>query len=108
HVLDPLCGYLILAERLWDEPETYGESWNFGPPEDDVRPVAWIASRVARLWGSGATWEATHGDAPHEAGMLKVDAAKARARLGWSRRLPLEVGLEWTVDWYRAEAQGRS
>jgi CDP-glucose 4,6-dehydratase len=108
HVLDPLCGYLMLAERLWSEPEIYGEAWNFGPPEDDIRPVAWIASRIVRLWGDGARWEAISGDARHEATLLKVDAAKARARLGWSRRLPLDIGLDWTVEWYRAYSHGET
>jgi CDP-glucose 4,6-dehydratase len=108
HVLDPLCGYMILAERLWDEPEAYGEAWNFGPPGDEVRPVGWIASRIAELWGDGARWETTPSDSRHEAALLKVDAAKARARLGWSQRLPLETGLDWTVEWYRAFGQGRA
>jgi CDP-glucose 4,6-dehydratase len=107
HVLDPLCGYLILAERLWDRPEAYGEPWNFGPPEDDIRPVAWIASRIVDLWGNGARWETTARDTRHEARLLKVDASKARARLGWSQRVPLQIGLDWTVEWYRAYSQGR-
>jgi CDP-glucose 4,6-dehydratase len=108
HVLDPLCGYLILAERLWGEPEAFGEPWYFGPPEDDIRTVAWIASRIVELWGDGSRWETTAGDGRHEATLLKVDAAKARARLGWSQRVPLEVGLAWTVEWYRAYSQGRA
>jgi CDP-glucose 4,6-dehydratase len=108
HVLDPLCGYLMLAERLWRAPETYDEAWNFGPPEDDIRPVVWIASRIVELWGGGARGEAVSGDARHEAQLLKVDAAKARARLGWSSRLPLETGLSWTVEWYKAYSQGRA
>jgi CDP-glucose 4,6-dehydratase len=107
HVLDPLCGYLILAERLSADPETYGEAWNFGPPEEDVRPVAWLASRIAERWGEGARWEKIGDDGPHEAAILKVDAAKARTRLGWHRRLPLDTGLDWTVDWYRGHAHGK-
>jgi CDP-glucose 4,6-dehydratase len=106
HVLDPLSGYLILAERLWDEPEAYGEAWNFGPRDDEIRPVGWVASRIVELWGDGARWETRAGDGRHEAALLKVDAAKARTRLGWSQRVPLETGLDWTVEWYRAYAQG--
>ncbi len=108
YVLDPLCGYLVLAERLWAEPSVYGEAWNFGPPDEDVQPVAWIASRLVGLWGGAAEWTMTgSSDAKHEATLLKVDAAKARARLGWSRRLPLDIGLEWAVEWYKSHASGR-
>ena len=106
HVLDPLCGYLLLAERLAEAPEAYGEAWNFGPADDDIRPVGWIASRIVGLWGDGACWEAAPGDARHEATLLKVDASKARTRLGWGQRLRLASGLEWTVEWYRAVARG--
>jgi CDP-glucose 4,6-dehydratase len=101
HVLDPLHGYLLLAERLWHAPDEFGDAWNFGPPEDDIRPVSWLADAIVRRWGDGASWEVVAGDARHEATMLKVDAAKARVRLGWSQRLPLPAGLAWTVDWYR-------
>jgi CDP-glucose 4,6-dehydratase len=108
HVLDPLSGYLMLAQRLWDEPQAYGEAWNFGPGENDVRPVGWIASGVVGRWGEGARWEATSSDTRHEATLLKVDASKARARLGWSQRLRLEAGLDWTVEWYRAFSRAQS
>jgi CDP-glucose 4,6-dehydratase len=107
HVLDPLHGYLLLAERLWQAPDDYGAAWNFGPPEDDIRPVSWLADAIVRRWGDGASWEAVAGDSRHEATMLKVDAAKARARLGWSQRLPLATGLDWTVDWYRGYLAGQ-
>jgi CDP-glucose 4,6-dehydratase len=107
HVMDPLCGYLLLAERLWQEPETYAEAWNFGPPDEDIRPVSWIAAGIVERWGDGARWESIPSDARHEATLLKVDAAKARARLGWSPRLPLAAGLDWTVEWYRSYLAGR-
>jgi CDP-glucose 4,6-dehydratase len=106
HVLDPLCGYLLLAERLWENPDAYGEAWNFGPAEEDTRPVDWIAARIVRSWGGDARWEDVASNARHEAGLLKVDAAKARKRLAWSQRLRLETGLEWTVDWYRRFSRG--
>jgi CDP-glucose 4,6-dehydratase len=108
HVLDPLRGYLMLAERLWEEPQVYGAAWNFGPADEDIRPVAWIASRIVQLWGEDASWQGAAGDPRHEATLLKVDSANSRARLGWSQHLPLDVGLEWTVDWYRAHSRGES
>ena len=107
HVLDPLCGYLLLAERLWEAPESFGEAWTFGPPDDDIRPVSWIADGIVERWGGGSRWQSASGDARHEATLLKVDAAKARARLGWEQRLPLAVGLDWTIEWYRAYFAGR-
>ena len=106
HVLDPLAGYLSLAERLAGDPHTFSEAWNFGPSTDEARPVSWVVDRVGRFWGDGARWEADRGTHPHEAGLLQVDASKARARLGWTPRLSLEEGLRWTVDWYKRVGAG--
>ena len=100
HVLEPLSGYLSLAERLSSDPRGFGEAWNFGPATDEARPVAWVVDRLSQFWGDGARWEPDPGTHPHEAGLLQVDASKARARLGWAPRLSLEEGLHWTVDWY--------
>jgi CDP-glucose 4,6-dehydratase len=105
HVLEPLGGYLILAERLWDDPELAG-GWNFGPEDQDARPVGEVVRDIAQIWGAGARWEADVGEHPHEARYLKLDCSKARARLGWTPRLPLEEALEWTVQWFRAYATG--
>ena len=106
HVLEPLAGYLMLAERLVDEPAGAAEAWNFGPSSDDARPVAWVVERLAAQWGKGAKWEPDRAEQPHEAGLLQVDASKAHARLGWAPRLPLDEALAWTVEWYRAFADG--
>ena len=106
HVLEPLAGYLMLAERLSGDPRGFGEAWNFGPAPDDARPVAWVVERLSRFWGDDARWELDRGTHPHEAGLLQVDASKARARLGWAPRLSLEEGLRWTVEWYRRFAAG--
>jgi CDP-glucose 4,6-dehydratase len=105
HVLDPLHGYLMLAERLWREPALAG-GWNFGPAEADAVPVGKLADEVVARWGAGARWEADTGAHPHEARYLKLDCAKARAQLGWSPRLALPAALDWTVEWYRAQAAG--
>ena len=106
HVLEPLSGYLALAEWLASDPKGFSEAWNFGPASDDARPTAWLVDRMSRFWGDGARWEPDPGKHPHEAGLLQVDASKARARLGWTPRLPLEEGLRWTVDWYKRVAAG--
>jgi CDP-glucose 4,6-dehydratase len=106
HVLEPLCGYLILAERLAENPTRFGDAWNFGPSADHAQPVGWVASKVVEHWRERATWDVISGDGPHEAEALIVDASKARARLGWKPRLTLPEALRWTVEWYRRQAAG--
>jgi CDP-glucose 4,6-dehydratase len=107
HVLEPLSGFLRLAEVLCDaEGGRYVEGWNFGPADEDCRPVFEVVAGLARAWGEGADWRLAPGTHPHEATFLKVDASKARAHLGWDRRLRLSEALDWTGAWYRAQAQG--
>lgn len=108
HVLDPLCGYLVLVERLTEDSRTFGEAWNFGPLAEDIRPVAWVADRVVKAWGGNASWSRIGSDMLHEARALQVDASKARARLGWTQALRLDVGIDWTVEWYRRFLCGES
>lgn len=102
HVLDPLAGYLMLAQRLANKRALAG-SWNFGPLPRDARAVRWIADRASRLWGGDARWK-TSGKArqPHEARMLSLNAAKARKTLGWQPRFTTQSALDWTVAWYKA------
>lgn len=108
HVLEPLSGYLRLAEALaGDEGGHFAQAWNFGPADEDCRPVSAIADRLAASWGEGAAWHVSTAGHPHEAGTLKVDSAKARAGLGWDRRLSLDTALDWTARWYREDAGGR-
>ena len=99
---------LSSAERLTDQPDAYGEAWNFGPVDEDTRPVSWIADRVVSIWGGPARWEEVRGDQLHEAHVLKMDAAKARSRLGWSQALRLDAGLDWTANWYKRVLGGQS
>jgi CDP-glucose 4,6-dehydratase len=106
HVLEPLCGYLLLAEQLWHDGDEFSEAWNFGPAPDDARPVSWVLDCLTTLWGDGAAWYAERGDHPHEAGRLAIDASKARAHLGWRPRLALYEALARTAEWYRREARG--
>jgi CDP-glucose 4,6-dehydratase len=105
HVLSPLCGYLALAERLWDAPEEAG-AWNFGPDPRDERPVRAVADRLCELWGEGLRWSELAAGGPPETGVLRLDSAKARERLGWRPRWGLEEGLGATVEWYRAQRDG--
>lgn len=101
HVLEPLNGYMMLAEKLYERGESFAEGWNFGPWDDDARPVSWIIEKVVGLWGEAAGWERDGASHPHEAKFLKLDSSKARARLGWRPKLDLETALSWVVEWYK-------
>jgi CDP-glucose 4,6-dehydratase len=106
HVIEPLSGYLALAERL-SAPDgaAYAEAWNFGPADDDARPVRWIVEQMLERWGSGS-WTVDAQPKPHEAGYLKLDWSKARTRLAWEPRWSLAEALSATVDWQRAYLRG--
>lgn len=105
HVLEPIRGYLHLAERLWDD-RTLASGWNFGPGESDIQPVAKVVEMTCKLWGGAATWEDCRDpNAVHEAGLLKLDISKARHQLGWTPVWDLKKGIEQTVVWYRNYAE---
>ena len=106
HVLDPLCGYLELAERVWEEPARFSEAWNFGPEEVDCVPVAAVLDRLSALWGPGLAWRSDDGPHPHEARSLRLDCSKAKRELGWAPAWPLEQALEATAEWYKAYLGG--
>ena len=106
HVLEPLKGYLLLAEKLFTTPASHAESWNFGPTADQVMTVANLIEAVAKKWGGGARWEPAPGVHPHEAQYLGIDAGKARSRLGWQPRLEIAQAIDWTIEWYRAWRDG--
>jgi CDP-glucose 4,6-dehydratase len=101
-VLEPLRGYLNLAERLGKDAAKFASGWNFGPVEADAKPVSWIADELARAWGNGAAWREDGRTHPHEAGHLTLDATRAQACLDWQPVLPLKLALDWIVEWYRA------
>jgi CDP-glucose 4,6-dehydratase len=106
HVLEPLCGYLMLAEQLFAEGQAWAEGWNFGPHEEDARPVQWIVEKMVGAWGQGATWQLDGGTHPHEAHYLKLDISKVRSRLGWHPRWDLATALAHITGWHRAWLAG--
>ncbi len=108
HVLEPLGGYLTLAQALYEKGPEVAEGWNFGPRDEDARPVGWIVEKLAALWGEGATWTVDTNPQPHEAHFLKLDCSKAANLLHWRPRLDLELALRWSVDWYQKYLSGAS
>lgn len=107
HVLEALGGYLMIAERLLGGEPGYADAWNFGPSDDDARPVGWIVERMRAAWGGGAADAvAWTGAIPHEAGLLRLDTSRARSVLSWRPRLPLSEALDWIVDWHLAVGAG--
>jgi CDP-glucose 4,6-dehydratase len=107
HVLEPLSGYLILTQKLYEDGVAYSEGWNFGPNDEDAKTVSWIADRLTRTWGEDASWVLDGGNHPHEAHYLKLDCSKAKARLGWQPRWHLEKTLEAIVDWHHTHQAGK-
>ena len=106
HVLEPLNGYLLLLEALHEQADAVAEGWNFGPRDEDARPVGWIVEQLCTLWnasgGHPASWSHDAGPQPHEAHYLKLDISKARGRLGFAPRWSLSQALESIIRWHRA------
>jgi len=107
HVLEPLGGYLRLAEKIWvDGGGGDCEAWNFGPAIEDARPVRWIVERLTHHWGSPIRWDLDRVSHPHEAGLLRLDSTKARVRLEWRPRWGLEEALKIVCEWHQAHHRG--
>jgi len=106
HVLEPLSGYLLLAEKLWADPVRYSRGWNFGPDLDSARPVRWIVEEFRRLWGERLRWELDGDGQPSEDQVLSLDSTHARTLLGWRPRWTLEMALRSIVQWYEAYDRG--
>ena len=102
HVLEPLSGYLVTAQKLYVDGADYAEGWNFGPLETDAKPVSWIVENMVSKWGKGASWTVDKNNHPHEANYLKLDCSKARMRMGWSPRWSLDETLEKIIFWHKA------
>lgn len=105
HVLEPLSGYLVLAQHLYEDGKNFAEGWNFGPRDEDCRPVSWILDRMVTFWGEGVSWQLDKNENPHEANFLKLDCSKAATRLKWKPSWQLEYTLEKIIYWHRAWLQ---
>lgn len=106
HVMEPLRGYLALAEQLFEHGPSFGDGWNFGPNDEDAKPVAWIVEQMAELWGADAHWQIDTAEHPHEAHYLKLDISKARSLLDWHPKLRLKDALALIIDWSRQRKAG--
>jgi CDP-glucose 4,6-dehydratase len=108
HVLEPLSGYLILAQKLYDEEASFSEGWNFGPTHDGERTVGCIAETLATKWGVAAKIVSQAGEHPHEANFLKLDISKAKQQLGWQPKWSLDLALDKNVTWHKAWISNRN
>ena len=105
HVLEPLSGYMLLAEKLFSDPVRFSEGWNFGPHYDDVKPVDWILDYMTKLWPN-SSWQLDSSINPHEANLLKLDISKAQSQLNWAPTWDLETSLEKIVRWQHSWDSG--
>lgn len=101
HALEPLAGYMKLAENLFNGEKNFAEAWNFGPAEEDSKPVGWILDEIKCVWNEPVNWEIAEGVQPHEARLLKLDSAKAKSELKWQPKLSLGEAVKLTAEWYR-------
>lgn len=101
HVLEPLSGYLLLAEQLYTKGSGFAEAWNFGPADEDARPVRWIIERMAEMH-KDVNWQCDEVQQPHEANYLKLDSSKAHSQLNWQPRWRLQTALHKTLEWHEA------
>ncbi len=105
HVLNPLAGYLVLAQALWEDPHA-AQAWNFGPPADDARTAGWIVERLSELWRGALDWKLDERANPPEAQRLALDSSKAQRELDWRPRWDLDDALALVVEWHRAHRAG--
>ena len=106
HVLEPISGYLVLAQMLYEFGDDYAEAWNFGPKDESCKPVKWVIDKMVNLWGESTSWKLDKNDNPHEAGLLKLNCSKALKRLKWKSMLDIEDSLRLTIDWHQNFLKG--
>ena len=107
HVLEPISGYLILAEKLYHSESEYAEGWNFGPSDQDVKPVGEVLDYLVAHWPTDVSWSLDRGTQPHEAQLLKLDISKVKARLKWEPRWDLGKALQTIINWHFAWVNGQ-
>ncbi len=108
HVLEPLSGYILLAQKLFEVGQSYAEAWNFGPDDSDARPVKWIVEHLIQRWAGSQGYQLEESQQPHEANYLKLDCSKAKTHLNWAPRWSLETAIEKIVDWSQRYQKGES
>jgi CDP-glucose 4,6-dehydratase len=106
HVMEPLTGYLLLAENLFNKGSQYAEAWNFGPDDSDAKSVEWIARMLCNMWGESAKFEIMSKPQVHEAKYLKLDCSKAKAELNWRPHWSIDSTLESIVEWNKSRLSG--
>lgn len=106
HVLEPLSGYLVLAEHLFNEGKSFAEAWNFGPKDEDCKPVSWILDKMVANWDDYVSWELDKNTNPHEAGYLKLDCSKAASKLNWQPKWNLDFTIGKIINWHKSYING--
>lgn len=106
HVLDPLCGYLLLIQRMLEDGPRFADAWNFGPGENDSAPVERVVKALCEKWGNPGAYIVDNSPHPHEAQYLRLDCSRARSELGWKPRWGLEKAIDATIEWARAYKGG--
>lgn len=106
HVIEPLSGYLILIQKLYVQRQEFSQGWNFGPNDNDVYTVEWIANYIIKSWGDGVSWKLDENSHPHEANYLKLDISKSKLKLDWHPVWSLSTALEMVIDWHKCWKSG--
>jgi len=107
HVLEPLHGYLTLAEAMWSGKNKFDGAWNFGPPPQLSKPVAWVADRMTHIWPGEARWKLAGGKHFHEAQNLTLNSRKSQSQLDWQSSLSIQQTIDWICEWYIARLDGQ-
>jgi CDP-glucose 4,6-dehydratase len=102
HTLEPLNGYMVLAEKLFVGNKDFATAWNFGPEDEDAKPVGFILDEIRQIWDEKVNWQIADGEHPHETHLLKLDSSKSKNELGWKPKLSLPEALKLTSDWYKS------